>query len=192
VHLATLKSGEAVVVKVQRPGLKALFDIDLKNIRCVVWVRAARAGAGHVHARARPRSVRNVLLHPCLDTRTTTIITTTTAATTTTITATTTTAAATTAATTAHALGHHRALAVWLQKVDPKTDGAARDWVAIYDECSRILYQEIDYTLEGKNADRFRENFASMDWVKVRPAAASTAAPAAAGRCCCCCCCLVV
>jgi hypothetical protein len=33
VHLATLKSGEKVVVKVQRPGLKALFDIDLKNIR---------------------------------------------------------------------------------------------------------------------------------------------------------------
>ena len=22
-----------------------------------------------------------------------------------------------------------------VQKVDPKTDGAARDWVAIYDEC---------------------------------------------------------
>jgi len=61
----------------------------------------------------------------------------------------------------------YRALAVWLQKVDPKTDGAARDWVAIYDECSRILYQEIDYTLEGKNADRFRENFAKTDWVKV-------------------------
>lgn len=34
VHLATLKSGERVVVKVQRPGLKDLFDIDLKNIRC--------------------------------------------------------------------------------------------------------------------------------------------------------------
>lgn len=33
VHLATLKSGERVVVKVQRPGLKDLFDIDLKNIR---------------------------------------------------------------------------------------------------------------------------------------------------------------
>lgn len=64
-HRATL-NGERVVIKVQRPGLKALFDIDLKNVR---------------------------------------------------------------------------ALAVWLQKLDPKTDGAARDWVAIYDECSRILYQ---------------------------------------------------
>eukprot|EP00878_Enallax_costatus_P019345 GHUV01020408.1.p1 GENE.GHUV01020408.1~~GHUV01020408.1.p1 ORF type:complete len:557 (+),score=208.71 GHUV01020408.1:1417-3087(+) len=92
VHLARLKSGERVVVKVQRPGLKDLFDIDLKNIR---------------------------------------------------------------------------ALAVWLQKLDPKTDGAARDWVAIYDECSRILYQEIDYTLEGRNADLFRENFQNVDWVKV-------------------------
>ena len=61
----------------------------------------------------------------------------------------------------------HRALAVWLQKVDPKTDGAARDWVAIYDECSRILYEEIDYTKEGRNADRFRENFAGTPWVKV-------------------------
>ena len=65
VHLARLK-GESVVVKVQRPGLKALFDIDLKNIRV---------------------------------------------------------------------------LAQWLQAVDPKSDGAARDWVAIYDECSRILYE---------------------------------------------------
>jgi predicted unusual protein kinase regulating ubiquinone biosynthesis (AarF/ABC1/UbiB family) len=73
VHLARLKSGEKVVVKVQRPGLKSLFDIDLKNVRV---------------------------------------------------------------------------LAQWLQRADPKTDGAARDWVAIYDECSRILYEEIDYTME--------------------------------------------
>mmetsp|Transcript_29730 Transcript_29730/g.65790 ORF Transcript_29730/g.65790 Transcript_29730/m.65790 type:complete len:842 (-) Transcript_29730:440-2965(-) len=93
VHLARVKAtGERVVVKVQRPGLKELFDIDCKNIR---------------------------------------------------------------------------ALAVWLQKVDPKTDGAARDWVAIYDECSRILYQEIDYTIEGKNADTFRANFEGVDWVRV-------------------------
>lgn len=33
VHRAVLHSGEAVVVKVQRPGLKQLFDIDLNNLR---------------------------------------------------------------------------------------------------------------------------------------------------------------
>ncbi|KAI7835637.1 hypothetical protein COHA_010468 [Chlorella ohadii] len=91
VHVAKVK-GQKVVVKVQRPGLKELFDIDLKNVRV---------------------------------------------------------------------------LAQLLQKVDPKSDGAARDWVAIYDECSRILYQEIDYRLEGANADRFRENFKDTEWVKV-------------------------
>lgn len=32
VHLAQI-NGEKVVVKVQRPGLKSLFDIDLKNVR---------------------------------------------------------------------------------------------------------------------------------------------------------------
>jgi len=63
VHLAKLKTtGEQVIVKVQRPGLKEIFDIDLKNLRVI---------------------------------------------------------------------------AVWLQKVDPKTDGAARDWVAIFDETVR-------------------------------------------------------
>lgn len=35
VHIAYL-NGEKVVVKVQRPGLKDLFDIDLKNIRAIV------------------------------------------------------------------------------------------------------------------------------------------------------------
>ena len=32
VHRARLK-GQEVVIKVQRPGLKDLFDIDLKNLR---------------------------------------------------------------------------------------------------------------------------------------------------------------
>ncbi|GJP44196.1 hypothetical protein CLOM_g3584 [Closterium sp. NIES-68] len=91
VHRARLQ-GREVVVKVQRPGLKDLFDIDLKNLRV---------------------------------------------------------------------------LAVNLQKIDPKSDGAKRDWVAIYDECASVLYEEIDYTKEGKNADRFRENFKDMDYVKV-------------------------
>jgi hypothetical protein len=32
-------------------------------------------------------------------------------------------------------------LAQNLQKIDPKSDGAKRDWVAIYDECANLLYQ---------------------------------------------------
>ncbi|KAK9166555.1 hypothetical protein Scep_001746 [Stephania cephalantha] len=91
VHRARLK-GQEVVVKVQRPGLKDLFDIDLKNLRVI---------------------------------------------------------------------------AEYLQKVDPKSDGAKRDWVAIYDECANVLYQEIDYTQEAANAERFATNFKDMDYVKV-------------------------
>jgi len=91
VHRATL-CGELVVVKVQRPGLRQLFDIDLKNLRVI---------------------------------------------------------------------------AQWLQAVDPKTDGAARDWVAIYDECARILYEEIDYRMEAKNCEEFRLNFVGTEWIRI-------------------------
>ncbi|KNA18306.1 hypothetical protein SOVF_072140 [Spinacia oleracea] len=91
VHRARLK-GQDVVVKVQRPGLKDLFDIDLKNLRV---------------------------------------------------------------------------LAEYLQKIDPKSDGAKRDWVAIYDECASVLYQEIDYTKEAANAELFASNFRNMSYVKV-------------------------
>lgn len=93
VHRAQLKNtGEQVIVKVQRPGLKEIFDIDLKNLRVI---------------------------------------------------------------------------AKWLQKVDPKNDGAARDWVAIFDETARVLYDEVDYTNEAKNAEEFRQQFAGSDWIKV-------------------------
>lgn len=91
VHRARVK-GQEVVVKVQRPGLKDLFDIDLKNLRVI---------------------------------------------------------------------------AEYLQKIDPKSDGAKRDWVAIYDECAIVLYQEIDYTQEAANAELFASNFQNMDYVKV-------------------------
>ncbi|KAK2655939.1 hypothetical protein Ddye_008991 [Dipteronia dyeriana] len=91
VHRARLK-GQEVVIKVQRPGLKDLFDIDLKNLRVI---------------------------------------------------------------------------AEYLQKVDPKSDGAKRDWVAIYDECASVLYQEIDYTKEAANAELFARNFKDLEYVKV-------------------------
>ncbi|KGN48799.1 protein ACTIVITY OF BC1 COMPLEX KINASE 8, chloroplastic [Cucumis sativus] len=91
VHRARLK-GQEVVVKVQRPSLKELFDIDLKNLRVI---------------------------------------------------------------------------AEYLQKLDPKSDGAKRDWVAIYDECANVLYQEIDYTKEAANAELFATNFKNLDYVKV-------------------------
>lgn len=45
VHLAKL-NGERVVVKVQRPGLKELFDVDLKNVRVIAqWLQVRSAPA---------------------------------------------------------------------------------------------------------------------------------------------------
>ena len=90
VHRAKLYSGEEVVVKVQRPGLKKLFSIDLAILKQIT------------------RYFQN---HP-----------------------------------------------KW---------GRGRDWLGIYDECYRILWEETDYLNEGKNADTFRRNFKNQKWVKV-------------------------
>lgn len=91
VHTAFYK-GQKVAIKVQRAGLKELFDIDLKNLK---------------------------------------------------------------------------KLAVLLDKFDPKSDGADRDWVNIYEESERLLYLEIDYLHEAKNTDRFAKDFEDIDWVRV-------------------------
>jgi predicted unusual protein kinase regulating ubiquinone biosynthesis (AarF/ABC1/UbiB family) len=90
VHKAQLHSGEEVVVKVQRPGLRKLFTIDLQILRGIA------------------RYFQN---HPD-----------------------------------------------W---------GRGRDWLGIYEECCRILWEEIDYISEGRNADTFRRNFRTYDWVRV-------------------------
>ena len=90
VHRAKLHSGEEVVVKVQRPGLKQLFTVDLAILKQI-----ARYFQNH-----------------------------------------------------------------------PKW-GKNRDWLGIYDECCRILWEETDYLKEGRNADTFRRNFRDEDWVRV-------------------------
>ncbi|KAG7010786.1 hypothetical protein SDJN02_27582, partial [Cucurbita argyrosperma subsp. argyrosperma] len=91
VHRAILHNGERVIVKVQRPGLKKLFDIDLRNLKLI---------------------------------------------------------------------------AEYFQRSET-FGGASRDWIGIYEECATILYQEIDYINEGKNADRFRRDFRNIKWVRV-------------------------
>ncbi len=45
--------------------------------------------------------------------------------------------------------------------------GKGRDWMGIYDECCKILWEETDYLQEGQNADTFRRNFRGEDWVMV-------------------------
>ncbi len=90
VHKAQLRSGEEVAIKIQRPGLKKLFTIDLQILKGIAYY------------------FQN---HPD-----------------------------------------------W---------GRGRDWSGIYEECCRILWEEIDYLNEGRNADTFRRNFRKYDWVKV-------------------------
>ncbi len=90
VHRAQLHSGEEVVVKVQRPGLKKLFTIDLSILR---------------------------------------------------------------------------GIAQYFQK-HPKW-GRGRDWIGVYGECCKILWEEIEYLQEGRNADTFRRNFRNEEWVRV-------------------------
>jgi predicted unusual protein kinase regulating ubiquinone biosynthesis (AarF/ABC1/UbiB family) len=82
VHRAKLRTGEAVVLKVQRPGLQRLFELDFQVIATLLW---------------------------------------------------------------------------WCDRFLPQHRAA--ELRAIYQEFFTLLFQEIDYTKEGQNADRFRANF---------------------------------
>ncbi|MBF2019552.1 MAG: AarF/ABC1/UbiB kinase family protein [Hydrococcus sp. C42_A2020_068] len=90
VHRARLHTGEKVVVKVQRPGLEELFNLDFEVLHQLV-----RAGKRYLPA---------------------------------------------------------------LKKYDLE---------AIYEEFFELLFLEIDYIHEGKNADRFQENFKNYARIKV-------------------------
>jgi predicted unusual protein kinase regulating ubiquinone biosynthesis (AarF/ABC1/UbiB family) len=59
VHRAVLHTGEEVVVKVQRPGLKQLFDIDLNNLR----ILAEQLDKGDEN---RDFKVRSLAVHTCM------------------------------------------------------------------------------------------------------------------------------
>lgn len=87
-HLATLKDGRQVVVKVQRPGIKAQIDTDLEIMAGVARFLEQRFAQARVYG---------------------------------------------------------------------LTD--------LVDEFSVIIHQELDYTREGRNGDRLRENFA--DWPQI-------------------------
>ena len=64
-------------------------------------------------------------------------------------------------------LNNIKVLSQILDKLDPKSDGAERDWASIYDESAKLLYKEIDYNLEALNCIRFKNNFAGTSWIKV-------------------------